>query len=394
MTPQQPTSRVREPTALIHSAPVWLPHTQNWMYQQAAHLPSWLHNHVVCEWTQNLGEFALGQIHCLADAPRPEQLWDKALRRLGVRHHLGHLPEVAQQCGARILHSHFGNIGWSNLAVARKLGLRHVVTFYGQDVCMFPRQDRRWRDRYRALFAHVDLVLCEGSHMASRVAALGCPKSALRVHHLGIDIESIPFRPRSWDQKSPLRVLMAATFTEKKGIRVALRALAQVAESLPLEITLVGDSNGNARNEREKQRILATIDGLGFSQKIRQLGYQSPASLSREAYDHHLFLSPSITASTGDTEGGAPVCIIEMAASGMPVVSSRHCDIPEVIEHGVGGLLADEGDAEGLAAHLLYLAEHPDEWEAIALAARRRIERHYEVRKQSEALARLYAALL
>lgn len=364
------------------------------MYQQAAHLPAWLRNHVVCEWTQNLGEFRLGQIHCLADSPRPVQFWDKGLRRLGVRRHLGHLKGVARRSGARILHSHFGNVGWSNLAIARKLGLRHVVTFYGQDVRLLPRRDRRWRDRYRALFAHVDLVLCEGSHMADQVAELGCPRSLLRVHHLGIDTERIPFRPRHWDEKSPLRVLLAATFTEKKGIPVALRALALAAETVPLEITLIGDANQDPANQREKQRILASIDALGLEERTRVLGYQAPESLAREAQEHHIFLSPSVTASTGDTEGGAPVCIIEMAASGMPIVSTRHCDIPEVIEDGVGGLLADENDAEGLADHLLYLAQHPVDWESLTLAGRRRIEQHYDVRSQASALAVHYASLL
>lgn len=382
------------PTALIHSSPVWLPLTQNWMYQQAKHLPAELENHVACEWTQNLDEFALGQIHCLADRPRPQQLIDKGLRRLGLRRHLGLLPEVARRTGARILHSHFGNVGWSNLQVARRLGLRHVVTFYGQDVCMLPRQDARWRDRYRALFAHVDLVLCEGSHMAERVAQLGCPRSLLRVHHLGIDTAAIPYRPRQWDEKSPLRVLMAATFTEKKGIRTALRALALAGEEIPLDITLIGDANGDPRNQREKQRILSTLDALELRDRVRLLGYQSRDALAREALEHQIFLSPSVTASTGDTEGGAPVAILEMAASGMPIVSSRHCDIPEVIEDGVGGLLAPERDAEALAGHIRQLAMHPERWDAMTHAARRRIERHYDVRSQSRALAEHYLSLL
>jgi len=259
---------------------------------------------------------------------------------------------------------------------------------------MLPRRDPRWRDRYRALFAHADLVLCEGSHMAERVAALGCPRGVLRVHHLGIDLERIAYRPRQWDGKGPLRVLLAATFTEKKGIPTALRALAIASESLPLEVTLIGDANDDPRNQREKLRILQTLEALGLAQSVRLLGYQSPAALAREAAEHHVFLSPSITASTGDTEGGAPVAIIEMAASGMPVVSSRHCDIPEVIEDGIGGLLAPERDAEALASHLLFLAEHPEQWPALTRAARRRIERNYDVRQQALALADHYRSLL
>jgi colanic acid/amylovoran biosynthesis glycosyltransferase len=83
-----------------------------------------------------------------------------------------------------------------------------------------------------------------------------------------------------------------------------------------------------------------------------------------------------------------------MAASGMPIISSHHCDIPEVIEDGVGGLLAPERDAEALAAHIRYLAANPGRWDAMTLAARRRIERRYDVRQQAHALAEHYWSLL
>ena len=73
---------------------------------------------------------------------------------------------------------------------------------------------------------------------------------------------------------------------------------------------------------------------------MRLLGYVSRETLREEAYEHDVFLAPSVTASNGDTEGGAPVAIIEMSASGMPIVSTNHCDIPSVVLDGVTGLLA------------------------------------------------------
>ena len=64
------------------------------------------------------------------------------------------------------------------------------------------------------------------------------------------------------------------------------------------------------------------------------------------------------------------------------------------IEHGIGGLLAAEGDAQELASHLLQLARCPEQWEAMTRSARRRIEAHYDVRKQADALASIYRSLL
>jgi colanic acid/amylovoran biosynthesis glycosyltransferase len=389
-----PLGRAADPIRLIQSAPSWLPQTQTWMFEQLRALPREFESHVVCEVTENLDQFSMAHIHSHASLPIWRQLWDKRLRAARLRPYLSHLPDLAGRLQAPILHSHFGDTGWADRNVARRLGMRHIVTFYGYDLSYLPRIDVRWRDRYAELFSDVDLVLCEGSHMAASLEALGCPRDRLRVQHIGIDNQRFAFRPRRREQHEPLRVLIAASFTEKKGIPLALEALARIDGSVPLEVTLIGDSSGGRRNDAEKARILRAIDTLGFSQKIRWLGYQPHAALLREAYDHHVFLAPSLVASDGDCEGGAPVGLIEMAATGMPVVSTRHCDIPEVIEDGVGGLLADEGDVDELVAHLRELASCGDRWLELATAARTRIEQHYDLRRQSARLAEVYRSLL
>lgn len=378
---------------LIQSAPVWLPQTQTWMFEQLRALPSDFECHVACERSENLDQFPMDHIHCHADLPAWRQFCDRRLRALGLRPYLSHLSTLAGRADAQILHSHFGHTGWADRQVARRYGLRHVVTFYGYDVAYLPQQDARWRDRYRELFAGVDRVLCEGSQMAATLEGLGCPPERLRVHHIGIDAQRFAFRARSRKRDGPLRVLIAATFTEKKGIPDALEALARIDGSAPLEVTLIGDSSGG-RNDAEKLRILDTIERLGFSQKVRWLGYQPHSVFLREAYDHHIYLSPSITARDGDCEGGAPIGLIEMAATGLPIVSTRHCDIPEVVEHGVGGLLADEGDVDGLVAHLRELMLNPEHGAELARGARARIEARYELRRQSAQLAELYRSLL
>ncbi|MCS4101407.1 glycosyltransferase involved in cell wall biosynthesis [Salinibacter ruber] len=79
----------------------------------------------------------------------------------------------------------------------------------------------------------------------------------------------------------------------------------------------------------------------------------------KQAYlEHHVLLTPSVEASDGNNEGGAPVTLIEAAATGMPIVSSWHCDIPDVLHHKKTGLLAEE-DTEQIAGHLERLWENP-----------------------------------
>lgn len=350
--------------------------------------------HVVCEHTENLGQFDVANIHCLINEPAFRRVWDRTLRRLRIRRHLDYLVSVGRLIGAHIVHSHFGHIGWANLGAVQRLGAKHVVTFYGLDVNKLPAQSRVWRSRYYQLFEKADLVLCEGTHMAQCIMALGCPHDKLKVQHLGVDVERIEFRPRQWLPGEPLRVLIAASFREKKGIPYAVEALGLLCKQLPVLLTLIGDADAEIGSRREKQRILNALQRAGLASSTRMLGYQSHDALVREAYRHHLFLQPSITASDGDTEGGAPVSIIEMLATGMPVVSSRHCDIPEVVGPELQFLLAPERDVHALVSAILTLLEKRMTWEAIAIQARRRLVAEYNRERQGRRLVEIYSNIL
>jgi colanic acid/amylovoran biosynthesis glycosyltransferase len=382
------------PLTAIHATPLWLSQTQTWMHTQALALaPQGVEVHVVCERTQHLDQFPVPHLHSLETCPAWRRAWERALRRLRLRRYSGLLVEMGRRLPAQLVHSHFGNIGWDNLGALRRLGLPHVVTFYGLDVSSFPRHPR-WYRRYQRLFAEASLFLCEGPHMARCLVALGCPERKVRVQHLGIDLDKIPFTPRQWQRGEPLRVLIAATFREKKGVPDALEVLGRIKHRVPLEITLIGEATAEPRSQQERRRIMETIARHELGPQIRMLGFQPHRVLHEEATRHHLFLSPSITAADGDTEGGAPVTIIEMAAAGMPVISTTHCDIPEVLAPSRERYLAAEGDVDGLAARLLALL---DDWPQLGetLAAQRRyIEAEYDWRRQGERLAAHYRSLV
>jgi colanic acid/amylovoran biosynthesis glycosyltransferase len=378
---------------VVHSFPVWLPRTQTWMYNQLRSLPADIEAHVVCESTENLDQFDLPRIHSLSGAPRWRRSVDYRLRGLGVRRHLGFLARQARRVGARILHSHFGNVGWQDLGAARAAGVRHVVSYYGYDASYLPARDPKWRTRYRELFDCVDLVLCEGPHMGRCVEALGCPAGKVRIHHLGVQLDEIQFVPRVVRHGGPLRVLVAASFQEKKGIPYAVEALGALSREFPVEFTIVGDANEEERSRAEKMRILDAIEWHGMKDRTRLAGYLSHAALFEESFRHHVFLSPSVTAGDGDTEGGAPVTLIEMAATGMPVVATRHCDVPAIVRHGETGLLAPERDAGALVENLRWLVAHPAERERMARAARLHLEAEYNAGRQGERLAAIYREL-
>jgi colanic acid/amylovoran biosynthesis glycosyltransferase len=105
-------------------------------------------------------------------------------------------------------------------------------------------------------------------------------------------------------------------------------------------------------------------------------------------------LSPSVTAKDGDAEGGAPVSLIDMSATGILLVSSRHCDIPEIVIHGETGLLSDERDVDGIVENIKWLVNNTDKWADLSSNARKRIETEFNAAEQSAKLARIYSRVI
>ena len=95
---------------VLHSVPVWLPQTETWLYDQILQLPSWVESSVVCEELENLDQFPVSALSCFSQASPARRLWDKSLRKMGLRRHLGYLLQQARRQPAGIGHSHFGNV--------------------------------------------------------------------------------------------------------------------------------------------------------------------------------------------------------------------------------------------------------------------------------------------
>lgn len=383
---------------VLHSFPVWLPQTQTWLYQQVRSLPSDITSFIACKETMHSDQFGLPNIHALCG---PAGKMSRFTTRLF--HHLdfhAYTRYLCHKLEPDILHSHFGPVGWKNFQALRPFAsksiknIKQVVTFYGQDVDHLPKVSPVWKSRYREMFRRIDLVLCEGNHMAEKVKALGCPPDRIQVNHLGVDLDRIAFIPRIKREDEPFRVLMAAAFRPKKGYLYGLKALESLISKYDIEITLVGDATGDVESLQEKESIKKLVKSSKLSGKVRFTGFLSQESLYKESLQHHLYLAPSVTAENGDSEGGAPVSIIEMSAGGMPVVSSRHCDIPEVIQEGKSGLLANERDITGLAEKLSYLFDNPGKWLELSQNARKHLEEEYDAKKQGKRLSDLYEMIL
>jgi colanic acid/amylovoran biosynthesis glycosyltransferase len=322
-------------------------------------------------------------------------LLEKGLAKLGLKSRYPVFDRAVKEHRPAVLNSHFGDLGWNNLALTRRYGLRHVVTFYGYDVNMLPLQAPVWRKRYMTLFAEADLILCEGPHMATCLIDLGCHPDKVQVQRLGADLDRIPFKVRTLGDDGLVKILISGTFREKKGIPYALEAIGLIKDRYPnLRVTIIGGTTGQAREEIEKKKILEVINRYKLEQITRMVGFQPFDVFLEHAYRHHIFLSPSVTAADGDTEGGSPVTITEISATGMPVISTLHCDIPEIVKDGTTGLLVPERNVKALAEALESCLSKEYTWEVYGRNARKHVEENFNVKKLIPELEEKYRKLL
>lgn len=331
-------------------------------------------------------EFHFAPIVLYPPAPRsPWGLLDRAGRRLFRRE-----PFLARQFrrhAVRLLHAHYGPMGWELLRVGEATGLPLVTTFYGYDMSMLPAQGD-WAERYATLFTSGDLFLVEGPHMRTALIRLGCPAGKVRIQRIGINLALIPFRPRGPAVGRPARLLFCGRFAEKKGLPDALEALAAVrARHQQVELCVIGDGE-------ERPRVEQLIVSRGLRDCVRLLGLQPYEVLRQELAVADILLAPSRTAANGDSEGGAPTILLEAQAAGLPVVATTHADIPYVVVAGKSGLLAPEGDSAALAECLKSLLETPERWAEMGRAGRRHVEQEHDVRTTAAGLEEAYLALI
>lgn len=296
---------------------------------------------------------------------------------------------VSLKPGSRydIIHCQFGTQGYRGLSLQllQRPTPKLLLMFRGHDISCYVQQGG---DRvYRYLFERVDYCLANCEFFRQRVIELGCQPGQIAVHRSGLDPNKFTFRSRHQPAVGPIHIVTVGRLVEKKGIEYAIRAVAQQAEhSPPMIYRIVGD--GPLRPS-----LQALIRQLGAEDYIHLVGWKNEAEIIELLDQAHLFIAPSVTAADGNQD--APINVLKEAmAMGLPVLSTIHGGIPELVENGVSGYLVPERDSGALAARLGQLLDHPERWAAMGQAGRAYVETHYNIDALNDRLVQVYEHLL
>lgn len=257
----------------------------------------------------------------------------------------------------------YGTTGAQTVAACRRLGLPLIVHFHGFDASVRSVLEEN-AQLYSVMFGEAAAIVAVSRAMRRKLISLGAPPEKVHYNPYGIDCRI--FGGASPENAGPI-FLAVGRFVEKKAPQLTLSAFAEVHRVEPsAQLRMIGD--GPLLDEcRELAKQLRIEQAVTF------LGLQPTEVVQQEMRNARCFVQHSIEATNGDCEG-TPVGILEAGASGLPVVSTRHAGIPDVVLEGETGLLVDERDVTGMARHMIEIVGSPQLAGRLGHNARRHIE--------------------
>ncbi len=282
------------------------------------------------------------------------------------------------------VHVHFGLYGAAHVPLARALGCPLVVSFYGADATtQAVLESPTWKRRYARMFAAGDAFLAEGPAMAERIVRLGCPREKVHVVRLPADADGL--RDCAPERADGLRVGLAGRFCEKKGFDVGIRAFARALRGRPdARLLLIG----GGELEPELRRL---VDDEGIGEQADFAGRLPFGEFMSRLGGCSLALHPSRTASDGDSEGGAPVTLIESQWLGVPALVSDHDDLAFVSAPD-GSMTLPALDVDAWAGALAALADDPVRLRGMSDAATQFAHEHHSPSANAAAREAIYLA--
>ncbi len=272
----------------------------------------------------------------------------------------------------------FGQTGAQVMGACSSAGVPLIVHFHGSDI-----YKQKWIDlylpAYREMFAVAAAIIAVSQDMVERLAALGAPRDKLFNNPCGVDVNRFFGADPA---TAPPTFLAVGRFVEKKAPHLTLLAFKEVFDRHPqARLVMVGDGP-----LLEPCRQMAKA--LHIDRAVSYPGVRSHLEVATTMRSVRAYVQHSMRTSLGDAEG-TPVSVLEAAASGLPVVSTRHGGIQEAVIDGETGYLVEESDIEGMAQCMGELVRSPSLAASLGQKARQHMRANYSMEKSIAALSEI-----
>ena len=165
-------------------------------------------------------------------------------------------------------------------------------------------------------------------------------------------VNTMNFKRTNYSKKSEHPIFVqTGSFNDKKGQEITVFAFHKFLSTglFPnSKLIFIGDG-------KNLEKVKKIVFSLNLEEHVEFKGEKPQNEIIDLLNFATVFVHHSITAPNGDQEG-IPNAIVEAMAMEMPILSTYHSGIPELVEHAVNGLLCKENDLEQFTNHMLEIA--------------------------------------
>jgi len=269
-----------------------------------------------------------------------------------------------------VILAEYGPTGCTILDIAKQLRIPLVVHFHGYDASS-EKLLNEYRDQYKQLFVYASFIIVVSHKMRENLYKIGADERKVIYAPYGpasVFTDVIP------DYNNAGSALFVGRFVDKKAPWLLIEIIKKIRDKgYKLELVMAGDGI-----------LLETCKGLvkiyGLDKEIILHGAVSHSEVKDLMAKSFCYIQHSVTTSDGETEG-TPVSILEASQAGLPVISTNHAGIPDVIIHNETGFLVNEFDIDAMAEYLVLLNNNRKLAREMGTRAKIRIKENFSLEK-------------
>ncbi len=271
----------------------------------------------------------------------------------------------------------YGMVGAEVLPVCKVLNIPLIVHFHGADAVRHSVL-KKHKLQYNEMFDYATKVISVSHEMTSRLILIGCKREKIVYNPYGPNDSFFNVKLTSANNQ----FIAIGRFVEKKAPHLLILAFHKVIRKYgKARLVIAGDG---ALLDSCKDLVFA----LGIENHVNLPGRISPEEYKNYLKESIAFVQHSIEAQDGDMEG-TPVAILEASAAGLPIISTKHAGIPDVVIDGETGLFCRERDINAMADNMIWVLENRDAALEMGKKGKERIKNNFSMKRHIDGLTKI-----
>jgi len=275
----------------------------------------------------------------------------------------------------------YGTTAEMYLESIKELNIPLIIHFHGYDASK--KQIIKANNNYRKSFDYASYVIAVSKKMYQDLLAIGCPERKLKLNTYGPNPKFYEVNPLFGNEQ----FIAVGRFVNKKAPYYLLLSFAEVIKEFP-NAQLIIAGKGELWDTCKNLSV-----ALGLEQNVSLPGIISPEQFQEYLSESMAFVQHSVIAEDGDSEG-TPVAILEACAAGLPIISTYHAGIPDVVIDSYNGFLIKEHDYKAMANKIKHILSAKDLAISMGENSRKRIQDNFSLEKHINCLNNLIESSL